>query len=129
MPTKLHFEALLKYNISEERHLKIFETLASAIKDPIYAKNTLSVCSAFGDSAIKFVYDTSANLLTDEVFLGQLLSDLWKGPVAATDRLLHQLLSTGKPQVELSLPASPMETEDPFSTFLEQQYLAPKLAK
>ncbi|MBA3238134.1 MAG: hypothetical protein H0T62_07280 [Parachlamydiaceae bacterium] len=128
IPCKEDFEKLLKISIDESIRLDHFRLLLSGIKDLDHAKLTLSIASAFGEEAMKSVFEAFPFLSQDFDFLQLLMQDIWKGSIAATDRLLGEMLSTGTSNSLVKEPEAQEELpKDSFSIFLEEGYLAPVL--
>lgn len=96
VPSKEHFEALLKIDDGSENAKKVFMALLGAIPDIHWAKSNLSIGSAFGAEAVKAIFEKFPDLSGDQEFLALFLADMWKGTVVSTDRLLSEMLSVGK---------------------------------
>lgn len=130
IPSKDNFETLLKLPMDESIRIRLFKTLLSGIKDLSHAKQNLSIASAFGEEAIKSVFEVFPSLAQDPEFLQLLMGDIWKGAIAAKDRLLSEMLTTGRPRTVVADPALQKDlSQDPFSGFMEEEYLAPVLGQ
>ncbi|MBA3603116.1 MAG: ankyrin repeat domain-containing protein [Parachlamydiaceae bacterium] len=111
--SKAHFEKFLQVFDNSEESRYVFTRLLNSISDLPQAKNDLLIGSAFGENCVKEIFEKFPALTQDEEFLTQFFSEMWKGSIVATDRILSEILSEGRSVS--SLQNSKFDQESPLN--------------
>ncbi len=101
VPSKEHFEALLKVYDGGVEAKQNFTMLLNAISDLSQAQKSLVFASAFGEDAVGAVFEKFPALRQDNEFITLFMSEMWKGQISGTNRLLSEIISTSKTTQEV----------------------------
>lgn len=128
IPAKEHFEKLLSIYPPGNQRLEIFKLFLDAVPDHLHAKKCLTIASAYGEEAVKMVFERFPELMAQVDFILALAADLWKGAQVATNQVLSEMMSMkgSKPEVPGDSSALIREAAN-FA--LDEKFLAFPLSK
>lgn len=127
IPTAEHFDKLLRAYSSGSQRLEMFTLFLDAVPDLLQGKNSLASAAAFGQEAVKRVFDRFPELATQPDFMLALTAGIWKGAEAATDQVLYEVMSMQSKKDVSPDPEFPLNQESAHFA-LDESLLAIPLA-
>lgn len=128
LPSYEHFVKLLRVYNSGNRRLEHFKLFLEAVPDLQHAKKCLSIASAFGEQAVKMVFERFPELKTQMDFILALATDVWKGAQAATDQVLFDMMGMRGVKEETLMDSSTLIREAANFT-LDENFLVLPLSQ
>lgn len=126
IPTAEHFDQLLRAYGPGSQRLEIFKLFLDSVPDFTHGKKSLTIAAAFGQEAVKMVFDRFPELATQMDFILALTTGVWKGAEVATDQVLFEVMSMQGKKEDTQDPNSLVKESVNFS--LDENLLALPLA-